>query len=72
MPSGFDIVLDGILEAIAKDGSYEIDWSILLNTAFRSDPSKPSPSAQLSSWARENNLRFDSKEQRQGKKKLSC
>lgn len=71
MPGGFDVVFDDILEGVARDGSYEIDWLILLNTVFRSEPSKPSPGAQLNSWAKENNLRHESTETRRGKKKVT-
>jgi hypothetical protein len=71
MPQGFDVVLDDILEGVAKNGSHEIEWVILLNTAFRSDASKPSPSAQLNTWAKENNLRYDSNETQHGKKKAT-
>jgi hypothetical protein len=69
MPQGFDIFFDDIREGIAKNGSYEIDWAILLNTVFRSDPSRPSPETQLKSWAKENSLRYESVESRHGKKK---
>jgi hypothetical protein len=71
MPQGFDVVLEDILEGVAKSGSHEIDWAILLNTAFRSDPSKPSPGAQLNTWAKENKLRYESTETRHGKKKAT-
>jgi hypothetical protein len=69
MPQGFDIYFDDIRQGVAKNGSYEIDWTILLNTAFRSDPSKPTPETQLKSWAKENNLRYESVESGHGKKK---
>lgn len=71
MPGGFDIVFDDILEGVAKNGVYQIDWAILLNTVFRSEPTKPSPSAQLSSWAKENNLRYESSEIEKGRKKAT-
>lgn len=71
MPAGFDVVFDDILEGVAKKGSHEIDWLILLNTVFRSDLSKPSPGAQLNTWAKENNLRYESTETKHGKKKVT-
>ena len=71
MPGGFDIYFDDIIEGVANTGSYEIDWVMLLNTVFRSDPSKPSPGAQLNSCVKENNLRYESSETRHGKKKVT-
>ena len=71
MPGGFDVVFDDILEGVAKNGTYETDWAILLNTVFRSDPSKPSPGAQLNSWVKGHNLRYESSETRHGKKKVT-
>lgn len=71
MPQGFDVYFDDIREGIAKNGTYQIDWSILLNTVFRSDASKPSSEAQLSTWAKDNNFRYEWSEKQVGKKKVS-
>ncbi|MFY9622528.1 MAG: hypothetical protein WAQ99_22115 [Pyrinomonadaceae bacterium] len=70
MPQGFDVYFDDIREGIAKNGTYQIEWSILLNTVFRSDASKPSPQAQLDSWVRENNFRYEWAEKLIGKKNV--
>jgi len=62
MPAGFNPIFDDIIQGVAKHGSFEIDWLILLNTVFRREPSKPSPEAQLNAWAKENNLRHETVE----------